>query len=299
MSFLDTIKSEMIENASRTPCCRRTLLLGMLSARGTLEDGDVLTLRLPHEGAASFAKTLIKEQFGRQAERVPMQNGGRQHLLTFQSVSAARFLKDLEEKFLSSPLSKPCAHCASAYLVGLFLAAGRITDPQKAYHLELSLGERAAAFIPFLSAEYGFVPRLAKRKNETLLYVKNSSAIEEIMTWLGINDAAFLFMNCKIEKEFRNEANRRTNCEAGNITRSVNAAARVLAVLRRLDAAGRLSSLPEELEAIARLRLENPEASLTQLAAMTSPPLTKSGVHHRLQKVIELSERLFGGSDQE
>lgn len=293
MTFLDKIKSEMIEGASRTPCCRRSLLLGMLSARATVEGKEVVTLRLPHEGAAMLAITLIKEQFGRQAQSIPMQHGGRLHTVTFQSVSAGRFLLDLEEKFLSAPLPKQCSHCASAYLVGLFLAAGRITDPQKAYHLEFSLGDRAEAFIPFFEAEYGFSPRLAKRKNEILLYLKNSSAIEEIMTWLGINDAAFLFMNCKIEKEFRNEANRRTNCEAGNITRSVNAAARVLTVLRQLEDAGCLSSLPDELEAVARLRLDNPEASLVQLAAMTTPPLTKSGVHHRLQKIIELSEKML------
>ena len=111
------------------------------------------------------------------------------------------------------------------------------------------------------------------------------------MTVLGINDAAFLLMNCKIEKQFRNEANRRTNCEAGNITRAVNAAARVLAVLRKMEEEVRLSSLPEELYDVAKLRLAYPEASLTQLASLTTPPLTKSGVNHRLQKIIELSQK--------
>ena len=111
------------------------------------------------------------------------------------------------------------------------------------------------------------------------------------MTVLGINDAAFMLMNCKIEKQFRNEANRRTNCEAGNITRTVNAAAKILHVLREMKEKGTLSALPEELSVVAELRLANPEASLTQLAAMTTPPLTKSGVNHRLQKIMELAEK--------
>ena len=112
-----------------------------------------------------------------------------------------------------------------------------------------------------------------------------------MMTVLGINDAAFLFMNCKIEKQFRNEANRRANCEAGNITRTVNAAAKLLGLLRRAEERGALSALPEELSAVAKLRLSYPEASLTQLASLTTPPITKSGVNHRLQKITELLEK--------
>ena len=94
-------------------------------------------------------------------------------------------------------------------------------------------------------------------------------------------------MNSKIEKQFRNEANRRTNCEAGNIARSVSAAQRVVKVIERLEKDKLLSSLPEELERVARARLENPEASLAQLASMITPPITKSGLNHRLQRVME------------
>ena len=111
------------------------------------------------------------------------------------------------------------------------------------------------------------------------------------MAVLGINEAAFLFMNKKIEKQFRNEANRRTNCEAGNITRSVNAAAKILTALRWLEAEGKLSSLSDELVEVARLRLSYPEASLSQLATITTPALTKSGVNHRLQKIMEFAEK--------
>lgn len=290
MTFLDTIKNEMVASPPKKPCCRRCMLLGMLSARGNVVGDATVTLRLSHRGSEELALHLIKEQFGRQAQVLPASRGGRYCSISFESPSAKRFLDELGE-FFSHPLQKHCPGCAPSYLKGVFLVAGHIADPQKSYHLELSLGERAEAFSDFFAMEYGYTPKLVIRKSERLLYFKDSTAIEELMTLLGINDAAFLLMNCKIEKQFRNEANRRTNCEAGNITRTVNAAAKVLLVLREMKEKGTLSALPEELSDVAMLRLANPEASLTQLAAMTTPPITKSGVNHRLQKIMELAEK--------
>ena len=290
MTFLDTIKNEMVATPPKKPCCRRALLHGMLVARGNIADEKTVELRLPHRESGDLALHLVKEQFGRQAEMLPAKHGGRYYYLRFESSSAKRFLEGLET-FFAAPLQKHCPLCAASFLKGVFLAAGHMSDPQRAYHLELSLGERAQAFSAFFRAEYGYSPKVITRKNERLLYFKDSSAIEELMTVLGINDAAFMLMNCKIEKQFRNEANRRTNCEAGNITRTVNAAAKILHVLREMKEKGTLSALPEELLVVAELRLTNPEASLTQLAAMTTPPLTKSGVNHRLQKIMELAAK--------
>lgn len=291
MTFLDRIREEIIESPLKRPCCRRNLLFGLLAARGFLTENGTVELRLPHSGVSELAVKLVKEQLGRDAELVTCRHGGRYHTVQFKSPTAEKFLEDLHARFLTHPLQKQCPSCAAGFLRGLFLAAGHITDPKKAYHLEFSLGDRAEDFMSFLANEFGYSPKLVRRKSETLLYFKDSSAIEDVMTVLGINDAAFLLMNCKIEKQFRNEANRRTNCEAGNITRAVNAAAKVLSVLRRMERDDLLTSLPEELYAIACLRLSNPEASLTQLASLTTPPLTKSGVNHRLQKIMELAEK--------
>jgi len=291
MTFLDTIKDEIIASPLKRPCCRRNTLFGFLAARGFLTENEKIELRLPHEGVALLSVRLIKEQLGRKAELSGCAHGGRYRTVRFESPAAESFLAALYTDDLAQLVQKHCPSCAACFLRGLFLAAGHITNPQKAYHLEFSFGDRAAFLLPFMESEFGYSPKIAKRKNETLLYFKDSSAIEDVLTVLGINDAAFLLMNCKIEKQFRNEANRRTNCEAGNITRAVTAAAKVLAILRRMEEEDRLSSLPEELYDVAKLRLTYPEASLTQLAALTTPPLTKSGVNHRLQKIMELAEK--------
>lgn len=291
MTFLETIKNEIVEALPKHPCCRRNMLFGLLVARGEVAEGGKILLRIPHRESATLALHLVKEQLGRTAQNIPSERGGRYFLISFESRTARAFLEDLSTRFLAHPMQKGCDGCASAFLKGLFLASGHISDPAKAYHLEFSLGERAEAMLPFIEREYGLSPRLSVRRNEKLLYFKDSSAIEDVMAVLGINEAAFLFMNKKIEKQFRNEANRRTNCEAGNITRSVNAAAKILTALRWLEAEGKLSSLSDELVEVARLRLSYPEASLSQLATITTPALTKSGVNHRLQKIMEFAEK--------
>lgn len=292
MTFLDTIKNEMVASPPKRNCCRRHMLFGMLAARGEADNAsDTVTLRLVHKETVAFACHLIKEQLGRSAEKLPMPHGGKCTLLAFESPAARKFLSELETEILPRPLAKKCPACAASFLKGVFLAAGNLTNPQKTYNLAFSLGNRAESFLPFLEREYSVFPKLLSRRSEKLLYFKDSTAIEDMMTVLGINDAAFLFMNCKIEKQFRNEANRRANCEAGNITRTVNAAAKLLGLLRRAEERGSLSALPEELSAVAKLRLLYPEASLTQLASLTTPPLTKSGVNHRLQKITELLEK--------
>ena len=246
MTFLDTIKNEIIEAPLKRPCCKRQTLFGLLAARGSLTEEGSVVLRLAHTDTSSLAVRLIKEQLGRTAEASVGKRGGRYHTVRFDSPAAEKFLAELHTHFLTQPLKKQCPSCAAAFLRGVFLAAGHVTDPQKAYHLEFSLGERAEVFLPFFASEFGYSPKLVRRKSETLLYFKDSSAIEDVLTVLGINDAAFLLMNRKIEKQFRNEANRRTNCEAGNITRAVNAAAKTLSVLRKMEADDLLTALPEE-----------------------------------------------------
>lgn len=291
MTFLDSIKNEMVATPPKKNCCKRNLLWGMLCAKGSLDVQGRALLRLSNRDVLTLAQQLVKEQLSRTAELLSPLHGGRVMTLSFESSAAKKILEQVETQFLAHPIPKQCPHCSASFLKGVFLAAGHLTNPQKAYHLEFSLGERAEAFLPIFKEEYAVFPRLITRKNERLLYLKDSTAIEDMMTVLGINDAAFLFMNCKIEKQFRNEANRRANCEAGNITRTVNAAAKILAALRRMEARGAISALPEELSVIAQLRLAYPEASLSQLASLTTPPLTKSGVNHRLQKIMEIAEK--------
>ena len=292
MAFLNDIKKEICDTAYKSSCCRRMMLFGILSARAFIaEDGDIL-LRMTDPNATLLAQKLINEQFGRQAEKLPQLHGGRLHVFRFNSFSAKKFLTELESRFLNARPPFACEDCSTAYLRGIFLVAGRITDPLKSYHLELSLGERANAFQAFFEREYHVPFKKVKRRTETLLYLKDSSLVEEFIAQMQSNDSVFRFINCKIEKQFRNDVNRRINCEASNINRAVDASARVLRVLRRMQELDMLSSLPEELEETAKLRLQHPEESLARLSQLASPPISKSGMNHRINRILDFAEKM-------
>ena len=123
-----------------------------------------------------------------------------------------------------------------------------------------------------------------------MLYFKQSNSIEDFLTLLGAPVAAMDIMEAKVEKELNNKVNRRCNCDDANTSKVVDAAQEQLAAIRRLEDSGRLESLPQKLLQAARARQENPESSLTELAGLMEPPITKSSMSHRLRRLVELSE---------
>lgn len=185
-----------------------------------------------------------------------------------------------------SVLEQQC--CQVSFLRGAFLAGGSVTDPAKNYHLELATGHYSVSNeIYSILLELGMKPRNAVRGGNYVTYFKNSEAIEELLTMLGAPIAAMELMNAKVEKDMRNSVNRRVNCDTANLSKVVEAAIAQTEAIRRLEAEGRLEALSDKLREAARLRLENPEASLAELAAMCVPPVTKSCLNHRLRKLAE------------
>ena len=145
-------------------------------------------------------------------------------------------------------------------------------------------------------ASLGFTPRIAAKKNETLVYFRNSTALEEFFTLANMNNTAFHIMNAKIEGELRNVANRIANCETNNIDRAVSASMSQITLIEELVKRGLISQLPDELEKTARFRMENRDMSLSQLAGAITPPVSKSGLSHRLKKITEMAEKLLKGN---
>ena len=290
MSFSSTQKSEIINYVYKSACCRRALLSGILFSRAVAFDGDGIAFNLEKLEFAEFAARLIKEFYGQTATVARPKSGGRCVRVEFKSKSAAKYIANITSSadlFLSK-----CPSCTSAFLRGVFIAAGRISDPMKQYDLELSLGERAPILADFLG-ELGVVPLVSHKSTGDVLYYKNSSLIEDFCALAAMNTAAFAVMNAKIKSDIRNNANRIANCETNNIGKAVNASMKQIDTLIMLERAGLFSSLPEELEATARLRMEHRDLSLSQLAAISVPPISKSGLSHRLAKIMELAEQLL------
>lgn len=289
MSFCSELKSEIVLHPIKNTCCRKALLLGILSAKATAE-GKLVSLNLENNEYADFCAKLVSEFYGRQATVSPPKAGGRCRVLSFESASASSYISSLvagREFFVEK-----CQGCRSAFLRGFFFAAGRVSDPEKQYHLEFSPIRYTAEFSAFM-AECGIEVKTANRRGVDIIYAKKSGVLEDFFAFIGVNSAAFALMNAKIEGELRNNANRVFNCDTNNIDKAVRASLKHISYISRLADANLLSSLPEELEATARLRLKHKDYSLAQLAAISVPPISKSGLSHRLNRISEIAEKLL------
>lgn len=187
-----------------------------------------------------------------------------------------------------------CENCLGSFLKGAFLCCATITDPSRSYHLEFSFS--FPQILPILKSaleEAGFAPKQSIRKNgQAALYLKDSEGIADFLQWIGAQKEAFSILNEKIRRDLLNSANRQKNCDTANIDKMVAAAQVQIEAIERLQAAGMLSHLPSNLQETARLRCENPELSLPELAAMHSGSVSKSGVNHRLQKMVQMAKEL-------
>lgn len=180
-----------------------------------------------------------------------------------------------------------------AFLRGMFLAGGSVTDPTKRYHLELICPHLKVSREAYaLLLDVGFYPKEVIRNGNAVLYFKQSDYIEDFLTTIGAPVCAMGIMEAKVEKDLRNGVNRRVNCETANLTKVIDASLAQVSAIRKLEKAGILKDLNEKLQQTAKLRLDNPEAPLSELAQMPDPPVSKSAVNHRMRKLIELAEKL-------
>ena len=293
MSYTDAVKSELISAQIKHPHCRRALLFGILAARGHVTAEEHIHLPLEGDALFSLAECLIAEQLHREVRRIRRRGTVATEQLIFSSTTAADFLKGLSEMAGAETLPfEKCQSCRRYFLIGIFVACAYVSDPKREYRVEFSCGDRRE-LIQAIFVRYGLFPKSADRRAEHLLYFRDSTAIEELFGHMGVTGALFSVMEQKMERAFRNEINRIANCEANNIEKTVAVAQRQIELIGRLISEDKLGALSPELQETARLRMENPELSLTRLAAAAHPPMTKSGLNHRLKKLTEAAEALL------
>lgn len=289
-SFCIEQKEEIIAQLPKNSCCRRALLHGVLAVRGSCSQNTIF-LTLDNQSIARTMRDLVLEFFGKDATFIPKTQGERAVSISFVSPSAARYLSEIRATEHMAPMPK-CHACSCFFLQGIFLACGRISSPQKQYCLELLPKNSEKALNAYL-VDIGLEMKQSMRMGQCVFYLKNSGAIEDFFAIAMMNATAFRMMNAKIESDIRNTANRVANCETNNIEKAVAASARQIAAIEDLERRGLLSSLSEELEKTARLRLEHRDLSLSQLAALSVPPITKPGLSHRLNKIVAIAGRLL------
>ncbi len=304
MSFTTQIKDELGGLPVKSTCCRKAFLYGILYSATVADKGiDVsVTLHVPAGGQLDFPALLtplFQKQLGCTPAFTHETRGAHRYLhLTFASKQAAFHLRDLaraetaDPALLPSTLGFRCEECSSSFLRGVFLSVGSVTDPSKAYHMELRApSDGRADLLCAHLLSLGFTPGSTRRRDNVGFFWKGSSPIQDFLTYLGAMSAVFALLNTQIKRDIRNNENRATNCVAENIHRSMHAGSRQVTAIRYLEAHDLIPALSPELQITAKLRLEHPEATLAELAALHEPAITKSGLNHRMEKILALYER--------
>jgi DNA-binding protein WhiA len=187
--------------------------------------------------------------------------------------------------------------CRKAYLRGAFLGAGTMTNPEKSYQYEIvcTSQETANDIRKLINSFVDLHARTTQRKNDHVVYVKDSGQILDILAIMGAHSQYFSYEDVRLTKEMRNEANRRANCDQANIDKAVAAAEKQIRAIRKVG----IENMNDKLAQVARVRLENPDVSLTELGEMLDPPLKKAGVNGRMNKIIKMAEEADRQSSHE
>ncbi len=201
------------------------------------------------------------------------------------------FLPDIVRSTRIPPilLQKNC--CRKACLRGMFLSAGSVNDPSKSYHLEIVPGRSEdAEFILDLFRSIGFNAKITQRKGRSVVYLKDGEQISDFLGVTGATGNLMKLENARILRDIAGNINRQVNFEAANLKKTGIASKRQLEDIELIERTVGIDSLPETLQMAARLRIEYPDGSLAEMADASDPPVGKSGINHRLQRLSKIAE---------
>ncbi|MDU7337638.1 MAG: DNA-binding protein WhiA [Clostridium sp.] len=300
MSFSYDAKLEMCKLEPEQSCCEKAECYGLLLCAKSFSL-QAVSLVTEHSLVARRAAQLTAQTTGAIVDvRTAVSFHRSSYTLLVQEESQRSQVlaafghsgKEISLRVNLANLENDC--CKAAFLRGVFLSCGTVTDPNKDYHLELILPymNLAKDIMSLLREGMDFHPALVNRKGAFVVYIKGGDRIADLLTYMGAGGAAMELMQVRMLKEVRNNVNRKTNFETANIDKTVGASVRQVEAIEKIRDTVGLEVLPEELRETAELRLENPELSLRELGQLFQTPVSRSGVNHRLRRLIEEAENL-------
>lgn len=313
MSFSSTVKNELCRLENISNCCLLTELAAALcfNSVAVVVSGSGPNIRFTTENAA-FARRIYSnirklcdiypEVTIRKSKKL------KKHvsymLLITSAIGSAKLLERVgvaveaaageqpTELVLADRKSLKRQCCKRAFLRGAFLAGGSVSDPEKTYHLELTSRMRLQAqYLCRILSTFKLNARIIIRKGSYVTYLKEGENIVDFLNIIGAHTALMELENVRILKGMRNTVNRIVNCETANLGKTVDASLRQVENIRYIAKNIGFALLPDSLRDIAELRLEYSDANLAELGMFLSPPLSKSGVNHRLRKLDEIAEK--------
>ena len=297
MSFTATVKSEVINRIPTSGCCMHSFFAGMASVGGVCKiekNGISYIFSTENPDIGDAFENLCKTLFMTEPEK-----NSKGTLISYKIPDATMILKELEiisEKgaLMTTPANlQDC--CVRAFIGGAFVSSGSITSPQKRYHLEFVTPHyHLNSGLLKLFERFDIPAKYVVRKSKYVVYFKDNEIIGDVLAMIGASDALWELNNTNILKSIANRENRIANCEEANIGRVVNASIKQRMAIEYIDEKFGIDNLPPQLVQAARMRLEYPDISITELGQMFDPPLSKSGINHRMRKLVQFAKELEG-----
>lgn len=296
MSFTSDVCEELVTLNIGKNCCKKALLCGLFyNAEAIGEDSIKAVFKSAH--CAEYAAFLLESRYSAPSEIEETARAGRiYYTVSAECPSICKMLRAIDSNDTREPwelLGFKCGSCQASFLRGAFISTATLSNPKKSYYLEFSVQkeQRVTCLADILENAVGAPKKVSRGKNIGLYY-KSNGDISGIVYYIGGTKASFDVTNTWVERDIRNNENRATNCVARNISRAVDASQKHINAIEALKASGRFEALSEELKTTADLRLEYDSASLSELALMHEPPISKSGLNRRLSKIIEAAEEI-------
>lgn len=298
MSFSGEVKKELCETTLEeiNECCKLAECYGALLMGKSFSSREIV-FSTEYDYVSEHIYALFHDCFGEQL--FDKEKSKSKYKLVIRDKERIKKIYDFfghEKRQLNLRINRgnftdDC--CLSAFLKGAFLACGTVTDPNKNYHLEFVVPFMKLSQDLFrLVEDSGIVAKTVVRKGSNVIYIKDSENIEDMLTLIGAQRSTLELMSIKIQKDMRNKVNRQVNFECANIERSVKAGMIQVEAIQLIIKRQGIDTLPEEYKELALLRLDNPDMSLKQLGESLSTPLSRSGVKHRLDKILEIADKL-------
>jgi len=311
MSFTSDTKKELTTLVMEKKCCQLAEISGFLRFAGSVtmgRGGFGIKLTTDNPAVARLYVQLIKDYFGAKTsltvlEPVQLQKNRQYELRITTDMNSEAILREagilsvkegsniINPHFNSDIIKKRC--CKKAMLRGIFLASASVSDPNKSYHLEISCdSSEASGDLLRLINSFGLKSKVAQRRGKQVVYLKDGEQIKDFLALIGVSGQYFKYENAMMTKEMRNTANRITNCDKANTDRAIAAAQKQLADIKLIKDIKGLDYLNAKLRAAAVLRMENTELTLDELKELFDPPISKSGLNHRLSKITEIADNI-------
>ena len=318
MSFASETKNELARIEPEKKCCMLAEISGFLRVAGSI--GLVgfgkfkIIITTDNPAVARHYKKLIQDYFGIETKleigegkavgksrsskkfsysiTIDADNRSEQILRETGILLVREGNNYISDGIYSGIVRTKC--CKKAYLRGVFMGAGTMSDPEKGYDLEFVLesATMAADLKKLINSFVDLSCKVTERRGKHVVYMKKADYISDMLAIMGASSQVFSMEETRIKKEMVGSARRMSNCDSANMDRSIEASMKHIEAIKKIQETKGLASLPESLREAAELRLEHPDISIAALGELCDPPMKKAGINKRLMRIQEIASKL-------